>query len=77
MKEYDLKTPRTGPHGLSEDKDGNIWFTGNSAALIGKLDPKTGAVTEYPMPAPKARTLILSFSIATAFCGLRYSRPTW
>jgi virginiamycin B lyase len=50
----DLKTPRTGPHGLCEDKDGNIWFTGNSAALIGKLDPKTGAVTEYPMPAPDA-----------------------
>ena len=24
-------------------------------ALVGKLDPKTGAVTEYRMPDPKAR----------------------
>ena len=50
-----LKTPHTGPHGLAEDKDGNIWFTGNHGALIGKLDPKTGIVTEYKMPDPKAK----------------------
>ena len=55
FKEYVLKTSHTGPHGLTEDKDGNIWFTGNSASLIGKLDPKTGAVTEYRMPNPDAK----------------------
>ena len=31
IREYTLKTPHTGPHGLVEDKDGNIWFTGNHA----------------------------------------------
>jgi virginiamycin B lyase len=41
-----------GPHGLKEDKDGNIWYTGNTGSLIGKLDPKTGAVTEYKTPEP-------------------------
>ena len=40
VKEYPLKTPRTGPHGLVEDKSGNIWFTGNGSSLIGRLDPK-------------------------------------
>jgi virginiamycin B lyase len=55
IREYTLKTPHTGPHGLREDKDGNIWFTGNHAALIGKLDPKTGLVTEYKMPDPKVK----------------------
>ena len=55
IKEYPLKTPQTGPHGLVEDKDGNIWFTGNHMSLIGKLDPKTGNVTEYKMPDPKAK----------------------
>ena len=53
-KEYPLN-PQTGPHGLAEDKDGNVWFTGNFGHLVGKLDPKTGKVTEYPMPDPKAR----------------------
>jgi virginiamycin B lyase len=55
IKEFPLKTPRSGPHGLTEDKDGNIWFTGNQAGLVGKLDPKTGEVTEYRMPDPAAR----------------------
>ena len=45
----------SGPHGLQADKDGNIWYTGNAAGLIGKVDPKTGKVTEYKMPNPKAR----------------------
>src|SRR5713226_3921120 len=55
IKEYPLKTPHSGPHGLVEDQDGNIWYTANAAGLIGKLDPKTGEVSEYPMPDPTAR----------------------
>ena len=55
IREYTLKTPHTGPHGLTEDKDGNIWFTGNVAGFIGKLDPKTGIITEYKMPDPTAK----------------------
>lgn len=55
IREYLLKSPHTGPHGLTEDSAGNIWFTGNNAGLIGKLDPKTGVVTEYKMPDPKAK----------------------
>ena len=35
---------KSGPHGLTEDKAGNIWYTGNGAGLIGKLDPRTGEV---------------------------------
>src|SRR3989441_980773 len=44
-------------HGVNvpADKDGNIWYTGNTGALIGKLDPKTGAVTEYKMPDPDVK----------------------
>src|SRR5262249_14485940 len=45
----------TAPHGLAEDKDGNIWFTGNFLGLIGKLDPRTGNITEYRMPDAKAK----------------------
>ena len=55
IKEYTLKSAFTGPHGLVDDKAGNIWFTGNLAGLIGKLDPATGIVTEYPLPDPKAK----------------------
>jgi sugar lactone lactonase YvrE len=54
-KEYKLKTPHSGPHGITADAQGNIWYTGNNAGLIGKLDPKSGEVTEYPLPDPNAR----------------------
>jgi len=36
------------------DKQGNIWFTANFKAYIGKLDTKTGKFTEYPLD-PEAR----------------------
>ena len=49
FKEYHLKTPRSLPHGLAADKDGNIWFTAQ-AGYMGKLDPKTGNVSEYKTP---------------------------
>ena len=55
LEEYRLKRAQTAPHGLIEDRDGNIWFTGNFAGLIGKLNPRTGEVTEYKLPDPKAR----------------------
>ena len=55
MKEFVLKTPNSGPHGIVEDKDGNIWYTAINVQKIGKLNPKTGEITEYPMPIPEAR----------------------
>ncbi|MGH7792452.1 MAG: virginiamycin B lyase family protein, partial [Thermodesulfobacteriota bacterium] len=54
IKEYPLKTPNSGPHGLVADQEGNIWFTANYKGYIGKLNPKTGEATEYLMPDPNA-----------------------
>jgi len=54
FKEYVLKIEDSGPHGLVADANGNIWFTGNGKGYIGKLDPKSGAVTAYQMPDEKA-----------------------
>ena len=31
--------------------DGTIWWAGQFGNLIGKVDPKTGRMTEYPLPA--------------------------
>jgi virginiamycin B lyase len=55
IKEYPLKTPFSGAHGLTYDQGGNIWFAANFAGYIGKLDPGTGAITEFKMPDPAAR----------------------
>ena len=37
-----------------EAPDGSIWWTGMWASLVGRLDPVTGDMTEYPLP-PSAR----------------------
>ena len=37
-----------------EAPDGSIWWTGMYASLVGRLDPKTGTMKEYPLP-PTAR----------------------
>ncbi len=37
-----------------EAHDGAIWWTGMWASLVGRLDPLTGDVREYPLP-PRAR----------------------
>ena len=46
MFEYFLP-PEARPHTIVPDADGNIWYTGNSNATIGKLDPMTSDITEY------------------------------
>jgi len=50
MQEFPLKTPGSGPHGLVEDMTGNVWFTAIfGTGYIGKLDPNTGEIDEYPV----------------------------
>jgi len=46
---------RAGAHDADVDKEGNIWYV--AGEFIGRTNPKTGEVTEYPMPDPKARAL--------------------
>jgi virginiamycin B lyase len=55
IREFPLKTPGSGPHGLVADKSGAIWFTANYRGYIGRLDPRTGEVAEYPMPDRTAK----------------------
>jgi virginiamycin B lyase len=39
------------PHGLLVDRDGIVWYTGYGNGTIGRLDPGTGKVTEFPTPS--------------------------
>ena len=55
MKEFPLPKPGSGPHGLVEDRAGNIWFTANQSTYIGKLDPKTGQRHRVPAAGRRAR----------------------
>jgi streptogramin lyase len=35
------------------DAKDNIWYSSHDLDVVGKLDPNTGKVTEYPIPYPE------------------------
>ena len=53
VTEYDL--PRSGalPHDALVDRDGMVWYCDHGENILGRLDPKTGKVTEFPTPLLK------------------------
>src|SRR5918995_1445427 len=55
IREWDVPTPKSRPHDPLAASDGSIWYTGQMVNVLGRLDPKTGQVTEYPMPDPAAK----------------------
>ena len=50
VTEYELPRLLLAPHDVSGDSQGNIWYTPHRSPYIGKLDPRTGIVTEYRVP---------------------------
>ena len=53
ITEYDLPRPTIEPHDVIVDAEGMAWYSNFGEQTLGKLDPKTGKVTEYPVPEPK------------------------
>ena len=47
---YDLPRPDASPHDEVFDAAGNVWYSDFNSQFLGKLDPKTGKVVEYPVP---------------------------
>jgi streptogramin lyase len=54
--------PTTEPHDVLLDKDGNVWYTDFGEMFIGKFNPKTLKLVEYPIKQfkEKAPTGLLS-----------------
>ncbi len=50
VTEYELPRMLLAPHDVGGDSQGNIWYTPHRSPYVGKLDPRTGIVTEYRVP---------------------------
>ncbi|MDO9387422.1 MAG: hypothetical protein Q7T65_12050 [Thiobacillus sp.] len=61
FKEWELP-PKHHPHGLLVDRKGIVWTTGNGNGTIGRLDPATGKMREFPTPTRDGgpHTLVIS-----------------
>ena len=54
---YDLPRPDAAPHDTAMDAEGNVWYSDFTSQFIGKLDPRTGKVTDYPVPLARSGPL--------------------
>jgi virginiamycin B lyase len=53
VTEYDLPRPTVEPHDVIVDEHGLVWYSDFGEQYFGRLDPKTGKVTEWPVPELK------------------------
>ena len=52
IKMWDVPTLGSRPHDPAAAKDGAIWWSGQLANKLGRVDPKTGAIREYTLKTP-------------------------
>src|SRR6266705_1827648 len=67
ITEYDLPRETVEPHDVVVDKDGIAWYSNFGEQTLGRLDPRTGKVTEYQLP-------LLKPEFPTGSLGLRSDR---
>ncbi len=53
ITEYDLPRQTIAPHDVRTDAQGHVWYSNFVENVLGELDPKTGANTDYPIPLLK------------------------
>ncbi len=54
FKSWVVPTPGSRPHDPLATPDGKIWWTGQSANKLGRVDPRTGEMEEFPLKSPLA-----------------------
>src|SRR5215831_7055042 len=54
IKEWVVPSLGSRPHDPLATPDGMIWWTGQWASVIGRLNPKTGELKEFPTKTPKS-----------------------
>jgi virginiamycin B lyase len=53
VTEYDLPNRQIEPHDVMLDRQGMVWYSDFGQMFLGKMDPRTGKVTQYPIPENK------------------------
>ena len=66
ITEYTLPRVISQPHDVILDLDGKVWYTDFGQQFIGRLDPTSGAVKEFPLPVLKPAAPIGELDIESA-----------
>jgi virginiamycin B lyase len=52
IKQWPVATPGSRPHDPRATRDGSIWYTGQLAGVLGRLDPDTRQIKEFQLKTP-------------------------
>jgi virginiamycin B lyase len=63
IREWAVATPGARPHDPAVAPDGAIWYTGQANGTLGRLDPVTGRVKEYPLKKLEQTTKFLPYGV--------------
>src|SRR5258708_30039578 len=58
------------PNDLALDKEGNVWFTELNADAIGRIDPRSGSISQYPLSAKKSVQMLDPYGISVDSHGM-------
>lgn len=51
LREYDLPRPEARPRRIGVTSDGGVWYGDYAGGMLGRLDPASGQVEEWPLPS--------------------------
>jgi len=57
ITQWDMPRRDTVSHDSDVDSKGNFWYTDESRQFVGRLDPKTNTITEFPLPPVRPDSL--------------------
>jgi virginiamycin B lyase len=73
---WNVPTIGSRPHDPLATKDDAIWWTGRLANRLGRLDPSTGKVSEWPSPSgPKSEPYGIVFSKGALWYNESFAKP--
>ncbi len=55
IREWMAQSLGSRPHDPLEAPDGSLWWTGQYANVLGRVDPKSGAIKEFPVKKPDSQ----------------------
>jgi virginiamycin B lyase len=81
ITEFDLPKRTRQPHDVIVDSDGMVWYISFGEQILGKLDPKTGKTTEFPVPvlkpgSPTGELALRSDADGNLWMGMMYQGAT-
>ena len=64
------------PNDLALDKEGNVWFTELNADAIGRINPRNGSISQFPLLAKKSAEMLDPYGITVDLQGMVWFTET-